>query len=1111
MLICFKRLIMLRILQILAVNQPLVLARVGHSRHRGVYSGKEKGDGELVQEQEGVLSFGGATTVIAEKGDITLAGTQLVSDGKVKLSSGNNVNITTAKTTQGQDEAGKSHGFGEAVISETERFSGYNRQLNSQNGHAVSHQGSMIASLKDDVEIYAGKDFHATSGQILAKNRIELSAEKVTFDTAHNTANNHHHSSDLKFGQFTRVISPIIDLVQSVESTLKDKEASDRVKAAQVLGLAAQGYILNNTVNNALNHKDNSVLFRVETGTGLAHSRQSGENRVSESLGNQVNAQHIHIEARSGKLSAIQTDFTSKDEQGKRLANSSVTLSGREGVELLAGESTGYQRHKNQSYGTEVGTALSVGAKTGWSFYAKEGFQKGKQTSESTTYHNSHIDSETFTLNSGGDVTMKGATAHANSIHADIKGKLHIESLQDSHQSKSTQGGLNTKVEFGFGSSWEFSGNANLSGGKSNAGGVAEQSGLFAKSGGYHITADKVELKGGAIASTNPDNSELTTNAIIFSDIQNHSQHQATSGSLSGGYSQSNGVSGSAGMPMHSQGNDNSTTKAMLTEGKITLNKDSTPTQTTAKALGINTELSQAHRAVEQPKDINQVLKEQQTVSQSVGQMAGAANVYASQKAQEAAEVVKRAETELQAAEKEKNLAKIDEKRTAYLEAKAQQESWSEGGSNKRKVDAAVATLGTILGGGSAGQAAVAALSPELNAQIHELTKDSKTANLLAHAALSALEAQVSGSSATAGAVAGLVGEGSAMLLAETVFNKQPSELTEEERNLLKVAGQLAGAVSGNLVGGTTADTVFGAETANRAVENNFLSQAEYAELDRLMKKKVLTPEEAFRAQYLLEKDKASDRLLNAYQTNPDSLSQRDREVLFKWVREYGNVPMQLKLLETPVSSPQIKPDYSELKSKAKQVYNYSGSVEGRLSDSLATGLSVVGTGGNSVVIKGIQYVEKAAKVTSSTAQTAANTLGAFAAKYPKTTEGILVGTVSTGYDLYNGEATPEGTMMNYILGLGLAGRSWDQQLSVNAIYKGVTAVNENKSNKEIATEQIANVASVGSGELIGSLVDMAGKDGIFKQIISNIASGYVENRIEKVSGEKSGNEGDKK
>ncbi|QTM00730.1 hypothetical protein GM698_03465 [Mannheimia sp. ZY171111] len=809
----------------------------------GVYSGKEKGDGELVQEQAGGLSFGGATTVIAEKGDITLAGTQLVSDGKIKLSAGNNVNITTAKTTQGQDEAGKSHGFGEAVISETERFSGYNRQLNSQNGHAVSHQGSMIASLKDDVEIYAGKDFHATSGQILAKNRIELSAEKVTFDTAHNTANNHHHSSDLKFGQFTRVISPIIDLVQSVESTLKDKEASDRVKAAQVLGLAAQGYILNNAINNALNHKDNSVLFRVETGTGLAHSRQSGENRVSESLGNQVNAQHIHIEARSGKLSAIQTDFTSKDEQGKRLANSSVALSGKEGVELLAGESTGYQRHKNQSYGTEVGTALSVGAKTGWSFYAKEGFQKGKQTSESMTYHNSHIDSETFRLNSGGDVTMKGATAHANSIHADIDGKLHIESLQDSHQSKSTQGGLNTKVEFGFGSSWEFSGNANLSGGKSNANGVNEQSGLFAKDGGYHITADEVELNAGAIASTNPDNSELTTNVITFSDIQNYSQHQATSGSLSGGYSQSNGVSGSPGMPMNSQGNDNSTTKATLTEGKITLNKDSTPTQTTAKALGINTALSQAHRAVEQPKDINQVLKEQQILSQSAGQVSGAVISYADKQREEIKQAEEKARKSAKEAEQAGDIvtAQVKYHEAQMLEREAAR--WETGGDKKRQANAVAAALSLAVAGKPAEAIAAGAASPYINEAIKHITdnKALEALNIPLHILWGAVEAELAGGSAKAGAIAAGVGEVGATVLAQAVYGKAASDLTTEEKaNLLASAKLLAGVASGAVSGGngteTLANASIGMTVAENAVESNYLSDWQKAQQAKELK-----------------------------------------------------------------------------------------------------------------------------------------------------------------------------------------------------------------------------------------------------------------------------------
>ncbi|WP_429945559.1 HNH endonuclease [Bibersteinia trehalosi] len=77
------------------------------------------------------------------------------------------------------------------------------------------------------------------------------------------------------------------------------------------------------------------------------------------------------------------------------------------------------------------------------------------------------------------------------------------------------------------------------------------------------------------------------------------------------------------------------------------------------------------------------------------------------------------------------------------------------------------------------------------------------------------------------------------MLLAETVFNKQPNELTAEERNLLKVAGQLAGAAAGQATGGSTADTVFGAETAKRAVENNYLSHRDVYAYQKALKKAI--------------------------------------------------------------------------------------------------------------------------------------------------------------------------------------------------------------------------------------------------------------------------------
>ncbi|NBI43831.1 filamentous hemagglutinin N-terminal domain-containing protein, partial [[Haemophilus] felis] len=249
----------------------------------GAYHSKEKGDGSLTKEQASVLSFGGKGSITAEKGNVTLAGTQAVSHNDMIIWAGKDVRITTANTLRAQNESSTAHGIGEAVVSETERFSGYNRKLSSQEGKGINHQGSTVASLNGSVDIYAGKDFHQTSGQVLAKDKIKVSAESVTIDSAHNTQHHRSHASDLKVGQFTRVISPIIDLVNALENTVKNKEASDRVKAAQLMGLAAQGYTLKNTAESVLNNDDKAVLFRVESGVGLSHSRQNqtGESRES--------------------------------------------------------------------------------------------------------------------------------------------------------------------------------------------------------------------------------------------------------------------------------------------------------------------------------------------------------------------------------------------------------------------------------------------------------------------------------------------------------------------------------------------------------------------------------------------------------------------------------------------------------------------------------------------------------------------------------------------------------------------------------------------------------------------------------------------------------------
>ena len=175
---------------------------------------------------------------------------------------------------------------------------------------------------------------------------------------------------------------------------------------------------------------------------------------------------------------------------------------------------------------------------------------------------------------------------------------------------------------------------------------MKEQAGLFAEEGGYLVIAKNVHLKGAAITSTIPENSELSTNKLTFEDIQNESHSDASSMSFSasvdGQGSNVNSPNVSGGLPMKESNSDDSVTLATLTDGKITLNKDTASMQTTAQALGINTDINQAYSQVDTPKDVNQILSEHRQISAAVGNIKSAVNTYiANQKVPLLAEVAR--------------------------------------------------------------------------------------------------------------------------------------------------------------------------------------------------------------------------------------------------------------------------------------------------------------------------------------------------------------------------------------------------------------------------------------------------------------------------------------
>ena len=746
----------------------------------GVHTQRENGDATQTQEVSTTISVGGNNQIVAQKGDIHAKGAKIVSEGKNQLSAGGNVILDTAVTTQETTQQRKGHAVGEAVISDSERFYGYNRTRFNQDGNFTHHEKAQLASLGDKVEVYAGKDYRQTSAEILSKDKASINAQNIIVDSAFNTDKYKQSESDLKFGQFTRVKSPIIDLINSIESTIKNKNASDRVQAANIMSVAAQAY---NLASAFQGQGGASYLIRVESGTGVAHSRKKEDSYQHTSQGNLFNAKEIEFTARGdgstnaqgnpqlGNINITHADITSVDEKGNRLKDSSVTFNANN-LTIDPGKSTVDQHARSQSAGVEVGMAATIGAQTGIGIYARVGGSSSKTNVEGVNYTNSHLNTETLNINTQGDTTLTGTTAKAKTINANVGGNLNIASVQDENkfETKSSGGGL--EVEFGWGNNWRVSGYGNSEKGESGYKQVKEQAGLFAEEGGYHVNAKNVHLKGAAITSTNPANSELSTNKLTFEDIQNESHSDASSMSFSasvdGQGSNVNTPNVSGGLPMKESNSDDSVTRATLTEGKITLNKDTASMQTTAQALGINTDINQANSQVDTPKDVNQILSEQRQISAAVGNIKSAVNTYiANQKVPLLAEVA-RLEEEKKVLEERQDKEGVKAISQQLDIARMEAAKWEVGGSHLRTADALSSAIVAALSGQSVQGVVVTAASPFANVLIKEQTTDKETgkvnlvANTVAHALWGAVEAKALGGSGTSGALAAGVAELSA-------------------------------------------------------------------------------------------------------------------------------------------------------------------------------------------------------------------------------------------------------------------------------------------------------------------------------------------------------------
>ncbi|WP_250063292.1 hemagglutinin repeat-containing protein [Stenotrophomonas mori] len=802
------------------------------------------------------LSVGGNATLRTTEGDIALTASNIVAEGDVDVHAARDLSIRSGQDVVGNANRSDDKAIGTVAISDTERFSGYHTERHRDEGTQVSQVASSVGSLDGNVRLSAGGAYTQQASHVVAAGDVDITAATIDITTADDLNSGSQQDKSLKVGAFARVNSPLIELVNNVDAA---RQSDGRLKAMQGMAAAANAYQSASAISGMAGGAGGGSLLSAEAGVGVATSQNQSRFNERLSQGSTISG--------GGNVTLTSTDGDIHVTQGNLSAGNALSLDSAGDLILEAGQSQLSDQSSGHSAGAEVGVGVSVGAQTGVYAYAQANVGSHRSNSDSTTYQNTQLSGQTLTLRSKGDTTLRGATGTADTINVATGGDLTIESLQDTAHSQSKDSNVGARVQVSFGTAWNASANVSQSKASGDHAGVGQQSGLFAGDGGYHVdVGGAVNLVGGAIASTNAGNSELSAAELNFRDLRNTMDYSASTASLGAGFGgaageyQGTGTGMGAadranvggGVPMHESGSDSSTTYATLTEGDITIGGKAT----TAAELGINTDASKAHQQLDDLPDLQKVLADQQAMAAAAGTVVATSRQVADDLAAHAQDkMVAAANAYLDGLSPEQQAAfgtlsgpeqqdYLLSHSADYRDAYGSSLQWGIGGDYNRALQAVTTALvGSVAGQGGT-QAVADALAPYAAQLIgnrfdeNHGSDPNATAQLLSHALLGALLAEVNGGNAAGGALAGAGGELAANYLTQKLYGDDPNaydengrfdpnRLSEMDKQTISALSQAIGALAGGASDGELRQAVVGSSIAQNAVENNYLSHAE--------------------------------------------------------------------------------------------------------------------------------------------------------------------------------------------------------------------------------------------------------------------------------------------
>ncbi|MCS4494078.1 MAG: filamentous hemagglutinin N-terminal domain-containing protein [Pantoea ananatis] len=883
---------------------------------------------DRVTREKGTLISGNSVTIDAGN-DLTVSGSAIAADQNVDLQAGNNVDISAATETGYHyllEEKKKSGLMGSGGIGFTVGKQSTRHEVN-EDEIVQSQSFSTIGSSQGNVNITAGNKLHIGGADLIAGKDLNLSGDSVDIDSGFDR-NNRTETFESKQSGFTLALSGTVGSALNTAVSVAQqarKEGDGRLRALQGTKAALSGaqaaaaYENDSALTEAANAKnaaagidpkaDNAAQGAKNTvGITLSYGSQSSKSeshsQSSQAQGSTLNAgRNIAITA-TGKNKGEQSgDITLAGTQMK--AGGEMTLDAARDINLLSSQNTQQTDNKNSSKGGSVGIGIGVGSGGyGITVSASVNSSKGRENGNSLTHNETTLDAGGgINLKSGRDTTLKGAQVNGETIKADVGRNLTLASEQDSDRYDSKQQSASAGGSFTFGS-MTGSANVNVSKDKihSNFDSVKEQTGLFAGKGGYQITVgNHTQLDGAVIASTaDKDRNVLDTGTLGWRDIQNQadykSEHQSA-GFNSGGPIGSNLLSNVSALPISAAGGSGhaeGSTKAAVSDGNIIIRNRDAQQQDLS---GLSRDTEHANDGSISPifdKEKEQRrLQQAQLVNDVATQALDVYNTHEAARATRAAtaslaDTDTRTALEAQASamldkahEKDPN---VDNSRQAVV-SKAWQLAYDQaivrqgadmGGSVRTGVNAVVNALQALAGGdirAALAQGAAPYLAAKVkelttgNAPYGELTDTQKLNNLMAHALLGGVVAELSGGSAAAGATGAVTGELATPAIALALYGTADSDkLSPEQKANLSALATLASGIAAGVSSGSTAGAATGALAGKNAVENNFLhvDEAERkAVLERREKAGTITPDQRQELSGINQTNKARDQAIH--------------------------------------------------------------------------------------------------------------------------------------------------------------------------------------------------------------------------------------------------------